>query len=277
MSPVIVTLLLASAMIHAGWNAHVKSGTDRLWSISIISLFGAIAALPFAALLQPPALVSLPYILLSSLLQVGYCLFLVRAYDHGDLAQVYPIARGSAPLLVTIGAAIFAGELPHTIGLVGILLVSVGIFSLAVGRYRTHTKSLVSAIAAGAFIASYMVVDGLGVRASGSPTGYASWQAAFAGFLIPLAFIVIRRKAPVIPTGKEGASLIFAGVLSALAYCVAVWAMSDAKMGAVSALRETSILFAALFSALALREKMTPGKLIGAVSVTAGVVCFAIS
>lgn len=277
MSPLIVTLLLISAMVHAGWNALVKSGKDRLWSISVIALFGGIAALPFAALLQPPALASLPYILLSSLLQVGYCLFLVRAYDHGDLAQVYPIARGSAPLLVTIGAAIFAAELPQTIGLVEIALVSVGIFSLAIGRHRTDAKSLVSAVAAGAFIASYMVVDGLGVRMSGNATGYASWQAAFAGFLIPLTFIIIRRKILVIAMGKEGASLAIAGVLSALAYCVAVWAMSDAKMGAVSALRETSILFAALFSALALREKVTFGKLFGAASVLAGVVCFAIS
>ncbi len=277
MSPLIVTLLLLSAIIHAGWNALVKSGQDRLWSISVIALFGGIAAVPFAAALQPPALVSLPYMLLSSLLQLGYCLFLVRAYDHGDLAQVYPIARGSAPLLVTIGAALFAGELPPTIGVVGILLVSVGIFSLAIGRHRTHAKSLISAIAAGSFIASYMVADGLGVRVSGSATGYASWQAAFAGFLIPLAFIAIRRKVPVIPAGKEGASLVIAGVLSALAYCVAVWAMSGAKMGAVSALRETSILFAALFSALALREKVTFGKLFGAAFVTAGVVCFAIS
>lgn len=277
MSPSIVALLLLSAIIHAGWNALVKSGQDRLWSISVIALFGGIAALPFAAFLPPPAFASLPYILLSSLLQVGYCLFLVRAYDHGDLAQVYPIARGSAPLLVTVGAAIFAGELPQTIGLVGIALVSLGIFSLAIGKHRTHAKSLVSAIAAGAFIASYMVVDGLGVRASGSATGYASWQAAFAGFLIPLVFLAIRRTAPVIPKGKEGASLIVAGALSALAYCVAVWAMSDAKMGAVSALRETSILFAALFSAVALRERVTLEKLFGAASVMAGVVCFALS
>ncbi|MEO1044416.1 MAG: DMT family transporter [Pseudomonadota bacterium] len=272
MSPLIIMLLLASAVIHAAWNALVKSGQDRLWSIAVISLFGAIAALPFAIGLQPPAAASLPYIAFSSGLQIGYCLFLVRAYDHGDLAQVYPIARGSAPLLVTVGAALFAGELPGTYGLAGIALVSLGIFALAIGNHRADTQSLLSALAAGAFIASYMVVDGLGVRLAGSAAGYAAWQAVVAGFLIPLTFIAIRRRRPVMPRGREGVMIVVAGILSTLAYCIAIWAMSESPLGGVSALRETSILFAALLGVVALREAITFRKIAGAVLVTAGVV-----
>jgi drug/metabolite transporter (DMT)-like permease len=152
----------------------VKNGEDRLWTISIISLSGAFAAMPFAITLPPPSLESLPYIGLSALLQVGYSLFLVRAYEHGDLAQVYPIARGSAPLLVTIGAALFAGELPTPITLMGIALISLGIFALAIGKNSASMVAVTLALITGTFIAAYMLVDGLGVRVSHSATGYAA-------------------------------------------------------------------------------------------------------
>lgn len=246
MSPLIVSLLLASALVHAGWNAIVKDSEDRLWSLSIITLFGAIAAVPFALILTPPALMSVPYILVSSALQVGYCLFLVRAYRDGELASVYPIARGSAPLLVSLGAVIFAKEIPDSSGLAGIILVSIGIGVLTWGKSRPDTKSIVAALATGLFIAGYMVVDGLGVRVSQSATGYAAWQAVIAGLLIPLSFIIIRRHRLALPRGSEGVKTAVAGVLATLGYCIAVWAMSLNNMGGVSAIRETSVLFAAL-------------------------------
>ena len=276
MSPIVVGLLLASALIHASWNAIVRSGEDRLWSISIICLVGGMAALPFALTLEPPATPSWPYIILSSLLQIGYCLFLVRAYRDGELASVYPIARGSAPLLVTLGAVLFAGELPDGIGLTGIGLISLGIILLTLGNNRPDTKSILAALAAGLFIASYMVVDGLGVRLAKSATGYAAWQAVVAGFLIPLSYVVIRQQAPSPPRGKEGVLVVVAGLLGTLGYCIAVWAMSLTTMGGVSAIRETSILFAALIGTFYLGEKMTPQKLLGAITVTGGVVCLSI-
>lgn len=278
MSPIVIGLLLASALIHAGWNALVRSGKDRLWSISIISLVGGIAAIPFAMILGPPALPSWPYILLSSLLQIGYCLFLVRAYRDGELASVYPIARGSAPLMVTLGAALFAGELPDNLGLTGIFLVSFGIIFLALGNRNTRpdTMSILAALAAGLFIASYMVVDGLGVRLSENAIGYAAWQAVIAGFLIPLSYVAIRRRPPHRPSGKDGAMVVVAGLLGTLGYCIAVWAMSLTTMGGVSAIRETSILFAALIGTLILGEKMTVPKLLGAVTITSGVLFLSI-
>lgn len=274
LSWLVIALLLASAIIHAGWNAIVKGNADRLWSISVISLFGGLAALPFAFLFGFITTASLPFIAASSCLQVGYTLFLVRAYDHGDLAQVYPIARGTAPLLVTLGAAVFAEEFPEGFTLSGIAFVSIGILVLATGRGRANWNALISAFAAGCFIASYMLVDGFGVRVSQNALSYAAWQAVLAGILIPLTYVAIRRKFPLPPAGRAGAVIASAGMLSTLGYCIAIWAMSAAPMGGVSALRETSILFAALFSTIVLRERLTVQKATGAFLVTAGVVSF---
>lgn len=276
MSSVVIGLLLASALIHAVWNAIVRSSEDRFWSLAIMCSVGAIAALPVAPLLNGPAIPSWPYLILSSLLQLGYCLFLVRAYRDGELSSVYPIARGSAPLLVTLGAALVAGELPSTFGLMGIVLISLGIILLTLGSGRPDLKSALAALAAGIFIASYMVVDGLGVRLSESATGYAAWQAVVAGLLIPLAYVVIRRRTPRLPRGKEGALVIGAGILATLGYCIAVWAMSLSTMGGVSAIRETSILFAALIGTFILHEKMTLKKALGAFTVTVGVICLSV-
>lgn len=273
MSPVVVGLLLASALIHAIWNAIVRNGKDRFWSIAVICLVGAIAAFPFALALGAPALPSWPYLILSSVLQIGYSLFLVRAYRDGELSSVYPIARGSAPLLVTLGAALIARELPGAAGLAGIACVSSGIILLALGGNRLDPRSAVAAFVTGIFIASYMVVDGLGVRLSESAPSYAAWQAVTAGLLIPFSFVVIRRRIPALPRGKEGALVVGAGILSTLGYCIAIWAMSQSAMGGVSAIRETSILFAALIGAFVLGEKMTVPKILGALMVTAGVIC----
>ena len=273
MSPVVIGLLLASALVHAIWNAIVRNGKDRFWSIAVICLVGAIAALPFALALGAPAPPSLPYLVLSSVLQIGYSLFLVRAYRDGELSSVYPIARGSAPLLVTLGAAVVARELPSTAGLTGIACVSSGIILLTLGGNRPDPKSAVAAFVTGIFIASYMVVDGLGVRLSESASSYAAWQAVTAGLLIPLSFVIIRRRVPALPRGKEGALVVGAGILGTLGYCIAIWAMSQSAMGGVSAIRETSILFAALIGTFVLHEKMTLPKILGALMVTAGVIC----
>lgn len=277
MSLFVVSLLLASAIVHAGWNAFIKGSEDRLWSISIITLVGACTAFPFALVLQPPSIQSWPFIISSSLLQVGYCLFLIRAYRDGDLAIVYPIARGSAPLLVTLGAAIFARETPDVATLIGIALISIGILILTFGAQRMDPKTSIAALITGGFIAAYMVVDGLGVRIAGSALGYAAWQAVVAGILIPVSYMIIRRRVLTMPPRREGATVLVAGVLSTLGYCIAVWAMSLTSMGGVSALRETSILFAALIGVFILKEKLSLEKILCAVAVTVGVICVSVT
>jgi drug/metabolite transporter (DMT)-like permease len=264
--------LLAAAAIHAGWNALVKSDMDRFRSIAIIAVFGALGAIALLPFFPAPAPESWPFMAASAAIQVGYCFALVRAYDHGDLASVYPIARGSAPVFVTIGAALFAREIPSTPGLLGIALVSLGIFTLSLGSGRPSAKAIRAALITGLFIAGYALVDGIGVRRSGSALGYIVWQAALASSLITLSYVVTRRALPKMPGGKASFALGTAGILSALAYGVSVWAMSLSAMGAVSAVRETSILFAALFGAVLLKEKLTGPKLAGIGIVTLGVV-----
>lgn len=272
MSSIALVLLLMAAAIHAGWNALVKSDIDRLRSIALIAVFGAISALPLTFFVPAPSPESWPFLIASSAIQVGYCFALVRAYDQGDLASVYPIARGSAPVFVTIGAAVFARELPEAPGLAGIALVSLGIVTLSLGSGRPSGKAIRAALITGLFIASYTLVDGIGVRRSGAPIGYVVWQAALAATLIALSYVAARKGPPELPGGKASIALAIAGVLSAVAYGISVWAMSLAEMGAVSAVRETSILFAALFGTLLLKEKLSWQKILGVCVVTAGVI-----
>lgn len=277
MAPLTVALLLFAALLHASWNAILRGGSDRLWSISVMAALGGAFAVALALILRwpAPAMASWPYMGLSALLQVGYCLFLVRAYRDGHLAHVYPVARGTAPLAVTLGAWLVAGEHPTGPALAGVLLVCAGIMTLALGRDRPDVRTLGAAVACGAFIASYMIVDGLGVRRSGHPLSYAAWGSAVQGLAILLSFVAIRRRLPERPGGPAGAATMIGAVISTLGYGIALWAMSGSLMAQVSALRETSVLFAAVLGALFLREPMSVRRILGGVSIAAGAICLA--
>lgn len=272
MSPLVIALVLVAALLHASWNAILRGGADRLWSITIMGTVGAAACLPFALMLPPPAPESWPWIALSATLQIFYCLFLVRAYRDGELGHVYPIARGTAPLLVSVGAALLTGEQMGLSGWAGVALVSGGIMILAMGKARPDARSTAAALAAGAFIASYMVADGMGVRASASALGYGAWQGMAQGLLMTAVYAAIRPRLPALPRGPAGAQVVAAALIGVFGYCVVIWAMSLAPMGKVSALRETSILFAALIGVVVLKEPLTVRRVVGAVVVAAGAV-----
>jgi len=273
MNPLVVVLILAAAIMHASWNAILRGTEDRLWSITVMGVVGGIVALPLALALPRPAPESWRFIALSVTLQIGYCLFLVRAYRTGHLAHVYPIARGSAPLLVTLAAAVVAGERLGRPGMAGVGLVSVGIIVLSAGRDRPDLLSSLAALAAGGFIASYMVADGLGVRLAKSAIGYAAWQAVAQGATMPLAYWVVRRRLAALPKPVSDAPIFAAAVIGAFGYGVIIWAMSLGPMGKVSALRETSILFAALLGVIVLKEPISPPRMIGAATIAAGAIC----
>lgn len=274
MAPSTVALLLVAAVLHASWNAILRSGADRLWSITVMTALGGAMAVALDLALRWPAPdpASWPFMAGSSVLQIGYCLFMVRAYRDGHLGHVYPIARGTAPLLVTLGAWIAAGERLTGPGLAGVFLVSAGIMTLAIGRDRPDKRTLGAAIAAGAFIASYMVVDGLGVRHSGHPLGYAAWLTGAQGLAMLATYCAIRRRPPALPKGRGGGAVLVGAAISTLGYGIALWAMSGAPMAQVSALRETSILFAALLGALFLREPVTLRRILGGVTIAAGAI-----
>ena len=255
--PLVLALVLGSALLHATWNVLLRSGADRLWSITVMSLVSGLAALVAVWFLPIPAAAIWPYALVSGGLQVGYCVFLVWAYDKGELSQVFPIARGAAPLLVALGAAVFAGERLSPGAVAGLVLVSSGIIGLSLGRERLAAHATVLALASGGFIAGYMVCDGIGVRLSGQPFGYFAWMSLAQAVPMPFVYMVLRRRRLRVGLDKEAAKSLGGGLISILAYGVVVWAMAGAQMAKVSGLRETSILFAAILAALFLKERFT--------------------
>jgi drug/metabolite transporter (DMT)-like permease len=256
----IVVLVLSTAVLHAGWNAVLRHGSDRLWTSMLIAFGGA----GFAALWLPwlplPNRASLPFMLTSFLLHTAYRALLIFTYRWGELGAVYPIARGSAPLLVTAGAAMFAGEHPSWPVLGAIALVSLGIVALSRSNRATRTppRAMAVAIATGAVIAGYSVIDGLGARLAGSSFSYVLWLETVES--LPWPFLLFAQRGTL--KGEraargDGWRALWAGAASILAYALVVWAMTQAPLGIVSALRETSVVFAAVIGWLFLGERAT--------------------
>lgn len=253
-----VLLVLAAAAMHATWNAMLRSHGDRLWSITVMSLASTLGALPAFLLLPSVAGAAWPYIGLSASLHVGYSLVLVQAYRHGDFLQVYPIARGSAPLLVTVLAAVFAHEVPDGWATGGVLVSCAGLTGVALwglrGR-RPDWAAIGAALATGVTIAAYTVVDGLGVRASGSSFGYIAWLMAVQGTVIPLYALCRWGRetgARLRPHARLG---LLGAALSVAAYALVLWAQTRAALAPVAALRESSIIVGAAIGALFFKER----------------------
>ncbi|NEX61948.1 EamA family transporter [Noviherbaspirillum galbum] len=270
-------LVLVAAFMHAGWNTMLHGSKDRSLSMAWICLsMGTLAAVA-CCLLPLPAAASWPYILLSGIIHVAYNLFLVRAYETGDLGMAYPIARGSSPMLVALGAFFLAGESLTAIHALGVILVSAGIVGLALQRGQVTRRGLGNAFLTGATIACYTVVDGMGVRLSGGTATTATMAAAsytawlFLLFLLTPALHVFRNgmKSMRLPA-REAATYGMGGLVSAGAYGIVIWAMQHGAMGALSALRETSVLFAALLGKVFLHERLGAGRLVSCLVIVLG-------
>jgi drug/metabolite transporter (DMT)-like permease len=268
----LIALILFAALLHASWNALLRGGADRLWSMTVMCLAVALASVAIALFLPPPDRASWNYAVLSAVLHVGYNLFLVRSYRAGDLGQTYPISRGSSPLLITIAASAFAGERVETSALLGIALVAGGIISLAFNGRKLAVPSLPYALGTGCFIAAYSVVDGVGVRLSGAPMAYTAWMCALWGVLMPAVYIGLRGANSLFTPRPGFITAFIGGLVSLLAYGIVIYAMSGAPMGAVSALRETSVLFAALIGYFFLGETLTVRKMLACAVIAAGTI-----
>jgi drug/metabolite transporter (DMT)-like permease len=267
----VVALVLASALLHASWNALLKGGVDRLRSATLMTLSAGVASVPIACLLPAPRPASWGYIGLSAALHVVYNLLLLAAYRHGDLGVSYPVARGTSPLLVAAGAAATAGEDLAPPALAGIALISLGIAALAFERGRhLAERSLVAALLTGVSIASYTVVDGLGARASGDARAYAAWLFLLMGLPMPLILVASRGHARDLRLDGQAMGSVVGGIVSLVAYAIVIWAASVSPMGMVSALRETSVVFAALLGRLFLGERLGPRRLAACSVVAAG-------
>jgi drug/metabolite transporter (DMT)-like permease len=268
----IVLLILFAALLHASWNALLRGGNDKLWSMTIMCVAVAMVSAAGALFMQAPAPASWPYAVLSAMLHIGYNLFLVRTYRSGDLGQTYPISRGSSPVLITVCASLFAGEVVGTAAMIGIALVSVGIISLAFKGRKVDIPSLPYALGTGCFIAAYSVTDGIGGRLSGAPMAYTAWMCALWGVLMPITYVCLRGARSLVVIKPVFLTAFCGGLVSLLAYGIVIYAMTCAPMGAVSALRETSVLFAALIGYFFLGESLTARKVAACVVIAAGTI-----
>jgi len=273
MSAAVIGLTLFAAVLHATWNAALRSGADRLWFVTLMSFATTLAAIPFALLLPLPATQSWMYLGISAVLQVVYSIFLAHAYRYGELGQVYPIVRGSVPLMVSVGGFLLAGQRLSRPALFGVTLICLGIMSLAFGRARAGAKSVVLALATALFVASYVTADGIGVRFAGNAQSYAAWIFLIYGALLPLAFLLLRRGITVDPRSPETLKAMAGGFISFLSYGAITAALALGKVGPISALRETSIVFSALLGRMVLGEALTRRRILACIAVTLGAVC----
>jgi drug/metabolite transporter (DMT)-like permease len=273
MSLAVIAFALTAALLHAVWNGFLRSGSDRLWTITVMSFAGTAASLIALPFLPLPSAQAWPFIVLSGCLQVAYSLFLVAAYRHGQLGQVYPIVRGTAPLLVTLGSFLLTGYLPTPLQLVGVVLIALGIISLAFGRGRARASSLLFALATGLMVSSYGIVDSLGVRSAGNALAYSAWVNIVFGLLLPLAYVRVRGRLNIVWRARETALALGGGFVSLVSYTLVVVAFSLGSAGPVSALRETSVIFAVLIGWIFLGEKLTLTRILAAVIVVIGAIC----
>ena len=268
-------LMLFAAALNASWNALIKVSGDRIAVMVAISIVASVLAailLPFAGVPDPASLQWLP---VAIALHVGYLVLLPLAYNYGDLGQIYPIARGSSPLIVTLGAFIFVGEVLDPIPLLGVACLTVGVMTLACDRgtgFAQNRRGVGLALLTGAFVAAYTIVDGIGARASGNALAFALWLKVGDGLVIFLLFAPWKRAAIMEAFRKSAPAVGLFGGVQILTYCILLYALSRAPFGVVAALRETSVLFAALISTFWLKEGFGVWRFASAGLVFAGII-----
>jgi len=260
LSSIVFIAVIGAAVLHAAWNALVKGSGDKELSMGAV----VIGHLPIAAMILPfvplPDVASLPYLFGGIALHFGYQIFLLKSYQTGDLTQVYPIARGSAPLIVAVFSLLVLGTQLSGTELLAIAIIGAGIFSLALVRRadgQSNKKAALLALVTGVFIASYSLVDGLGARIAGTSLGFYCWLAIANGILMVL---YLAWKSPqtlgTIPT-RGLPMLAMGGSASFVAYAIVTWAFTQAPIALVTALRETSIVFALLIGVFFLKERLS--------------------
>jgi drug/metabolite transporter (DMT)-like permease len=262
--------VLAAALVHASWNALVKSGDDRLASVAIIGATQILVSLALLPFVTPLPLAAWPYVAVSTALSTAYMLALQHAYRAGDFSQVYPLARGTAPLVVALLSVLILGEVLSGLAWLAIGTICIGIVSLGLSRGPARdAKPILWALLTGLFIGCYTLIDGLGVRAAGDPTAYRVWMSLATGAFTVVCALALRGRAaaPTPRTIKLGA---LAGALSYGSAWTVMWAMAEAPIALVSALRETGIVFAAIIGVVALNERLDLARAASIASTLAG-------
>jgi len=273
--------VLFAAACHAGWNAAIKTGLDPLSSTVLITTGAGLVSLALMPVAGLPPAAAWPWVIASVVVHLFYFIGLSEAYRTGDLGQVYPLARGSAPLMTAGLTALLLGERIHATGWTGIAVLAAGVLLLSLrgGRLREKPdrRAIFFALFTALTICIYSVVDGIGGRVAVDPHPYT--LAMFVGnALVMLVYFAIRRGpsgiAPMLrawPTGFVG------GSLQLMSYGIVIWAMTRAPIALVAALRETSVLFGALIALVLLKEPLRPARLIAALMIVAGLVLIRMS
>ena len=274
MTAQVALIVLSAAFLHALWNALVKGAGDRVIMLGMIALGHVAFGLAFIGFVSIPDSSAWPYMVASIAIHWLYFYFLNVAYRLGDLSFIYPVARGFAPVLVALGAQFWVGEVLPIQAWIGIFCVSAGIMFLAQGAFNAtmSRNALLAALAIGGTVVAYTLVDGFGVRASGNALGYIGWlflsKILIVLFLFPSRMDRLRTQPPrTLLIGFIG------GVVSGTAYALVLYAKTIAPLGIVSALRETSVIFAALIGVLWFGEGPRVRRLLSAGAVGAGIIC----
>ena len=278
----VVALVLVATFLHAGWNAIAKGVTDRLGLFARASVVEVALAATVVWFVAPPAAASVPWLVGSACVHTLYNGGLIAAYQVGDFNQTYPLARGLGPLVVVVVATTLLDEPLPPAHLAGVLLIAGSIAVLGLTpwqRVRHNRPAVVAAVLTGLAIATYTILDGIGVRRSGSPIGYAVWLlGTHAALTIPMVALARRtRWAP--PRADRSASWVMAagaGGMALLAYGLVLWAQAHGALAAVAALRESSVIVAAVLGVLFFREPLGRLRIAASVAVAAGVVLLAV-
>jgi drug/metabolite transporter (DMT)-like permease len=276
-SSVVLLVVIGAGGIHAVWNAIAKSIDDRLFGFALIGVAATVAGGLGLLLTGLPARAALGYLLASVVIHVAYEFGLMSSYRLGAFNQTYPIARGTSPLVVAIGAWWLADEHLTALAWSGIVILAVGLMSLAVSSgslTRTDLPAVGAAVATGLTIAAYTLADGLGVRRSHDPYAYAALLFFLQGPVFPLVVLIRRR-----PVALRNVSLVGrglgAGALSVVAYSAVLWAQTRAPLAEVAALRETSVIVAAVIGTVFLKERFGSRRVAAAVLVALGILLIA--
>jgi drug/metabolite transporter (DMT)-like permease len=298
--PLTVTLaVLAAAVTHAVWNAIAHGIKDQMLAFALIGVGGIVVAIPLIAATAFPRAASWPYLLGSVAIHVFYVLLLMQCYRLGEFSQVYPLARGVSPLVVTILAAVFVGEHLALPRIAGVVIVSAGLAFLVLGGRRAlagapggsggegsplrsggsrgvappgiQSAAFLAAVGTGLTIAAYTTVDGVGVRLSASPVGYIAWLMLLQSLCVPMFALVRRRDVLLKQPRRILLSGLAAGALSVLAYGLVLWAQTRGALAPIAALRETSVIFGAIIGTLVFREPFGRTRITAAVIVAGGI------
>lgn len=274
MSGFVVGIVLLAACMNASWNAIVKNGGDKRYSTVMVSIAAALIAAVLLPLLPAPAPASWPFIAASTVAQLSYYALLAAAYHRGDMSHAYPLMRGSAPFIVALCSGVLLGEAVSPLHWLGIVLICGGVLAMALHGREPHPAGGHAvtrlALANALVIAAYTLIDGHGVRQSGSPLAYTLWIFVTTA-LCQLVWMLGREPASFVTYFRANWKIAFAGgVGSLISYTASLWAMTVAPVALVAALRETSILFGTLISVTLLRERVTPRRLVATGVIAAG-------